>query len=127
MEMSYAVLSEDESDHENGYNLGRSRYAIVKEPWRSDELIIWLRMMDLLACGEKWGARNVAQQGNSRRARIHSSRWKHGVAVAGLPENCYNPNWLNSLDQIEREHLQAKPPHDMQFSEEEQRYVFRHP
>lgn len=124
MEMSYAVLSEDESDHENGTNLGRSRYAIVKEPWRSDELIIWLRTIDLLACGEKWAERNVAQQGNSRRLRAHSSRSKHSVAVAGLPKNCYNPDWLNTLDQVEREHLQVKPPFNMKFSDEEQRCVF---
>lgn len=54
------VLSEDESDHENGTNLRRGRYMIVKEPWRSNELIIWLRTMDLLACGEKWARRNIA-------------------------------------------------------------------
>lgn len=127
MEMSYAVLSDDESDHENGTNLGRSRYSIVKEPWRSDELIIWLRMMDLLACGEKWAGRNVAHQGNSRRFRAHSSRSKHGVPVAGLPKNCYNPDWLDALGHFEREHLQVGPPQDMRFSEEERRYVFRCP
>ena len=56
--MSHAVLSEDESDHEDGTNLGQSRYAIVKEAWRSDELIEWLRTIDLLACGEKWNRPN---------------------------------------------------------------------
>jgi hypothetical protein len=59
--MSDAVLSNDESDHENGMNLGRSRYAIVKEAWHSDGLIKWLRTIDLLAFGEKWDARNVAR------------------------------------------------------------------
>ena len=122
--MSYSALSEDESDHESGTNLGRSRYAIVKEAWRSDELVIWLRTMDLLACGEKWDGRNVAQQGNSRRLRIHSPRSKHGIAVAGLPKNCYNPDWLNALDRHERESLQIKPPQNMQFSEQERRFVF---
>jgi hypothetical protein len=122
--MSYVVLSDDESDHENGTDLGRSHYTIVKEPWRSNELIIWLRMMDLLACGEKWAGRDVAQQGNSRRLRVHSSHSKHGVAVAGLPKNCYNPDWLNTLSQFEREYLQVKPPYNMQFSEEEQRSLF---
>lgn len=121
--MTYAVLSEDESDHENGTRLGCSRYAIVKEEWRSDELVVWLRMMDLLACGEKWAGRQVAQPGNGKRRRFHSSLSKDGVAVAGLPENCYDPDWLNTLDQFEREQLQVKPPCNMQFSEEEQRYV----
>ncbi|KAH9068119.1 hypothetical protein EDB83DRAFT_2314650 [Lactarius deliciosus] len=111
-------------------NLRRSRiekrkktgcYAIVGEVWRSDELIKWLRMMDLLACGEKWDRRNVAQQGNSRRLHLHSSRSKDGVAVSGLPENCYNPDWLNSLKRYERELLDVQPPLDMQFSDEEQR------
>ncbi|KAH9022439.1 hypothetical protein EDB85DRAFT_1895253 [Lactarius pseudohatsudake] len=119
--MSHAVLSDDESDHENGTNLGQGRYAIVGEVWRSDELIKWLRLMDLLACGEKWDGRNVARQGNSRRLRLHSSRSKDGVAVSGLPENCYNPDWLNSLKRYERELLDVQPPLDMQFSDEERR------
>ena len=59
--MSHVVLSDDESDHENGTNLGRSCYAIVNEAWRSDELIKWLRTMDLLALGERWDGRHVAQ------------------------------------------------------------------
>lgn len=125
--MSHAVLSEDESDHENGHNLGRTRYAIVKEQWRSDDLIVWLRMMDLLAFGEKWAGRNVPQPGNCKRLRVHSSRSKDGVAVAGLPKNCYNPDWLDTLDQFAREDLQVKPPLDMRFSEEERRYVFHCP
>ncbi|KAH9016079.1 hypothetical protein EDB85DRAFT_1898380 [Lactarius pseudohatsudake] len=117
--MSHAVLSDDESDHENGTNLGQGHYAIVGEVWRSDELIKWLRLMDLLACGEKWDGRNVARQGNSRHLRLHSSRSKDGVAVSGLPENCYNPDWLNSLKRYERELLDVQPPLDMQFSDEE--------
>jgi hypothetical protein len=56
--MSHAVLSEDESDHEDGTNLGQSHYAIVKEAWCSDKLIKWLRTIDLLACGEKWNCPN---------------------------------------------------------------------
>ncbi len=59
--MLHTVLSDDESDHENGTNLGRSHYVIVKEAWCSDELIKWLRLIDLLACGEKWDGRNVAR------------------------------------------------------------------
>jgi len=51
--MLHTVLSDDESDHENGTNLGWSHYVIVKEAWCSDELIKWLRLIDLLACGEK--------------------------------------------------------------------------
>jgi hypothetical protein len=119
--MSHVVLSDDESDHENGGNLGQSRYVIVKEAWRSDELIVWLRMMDLLACGEKWDSRNVARQGNRRRLRVHSTRSKDGVAVSGLPENCYNPGWLKALQPYERKLLNVKPPMDMRFPEEERR------
>ena len=122
--MSHAVLSDDESDHESGTNLGQGRYAIVREAWRSNELIIWLRLIDLLACGEKWDGRNVARQGNSRRLRVHSSRLKDGVAMAGLPANCYDSHWLNSLKPHERELLNVQAPLDMQFSDEERRCVF---
>lgn len=117
--MSHTVLSDDESDHESGANLAQGRYAIVKEAWRSDTLIKWLRTIDLLACEEKWAGRNVARRGNARRLRVHSSRSKEGPAVAGLPENCYDSAWLGSLKDYERESLDVKPSMDMKFTEEE--------
>ena len=122
--ITHTALSDDESDHENGSNLGRSRYAIVKEEWRSDEFIIWLRTIDLLACGEKWRGRFVAPVGNSRRLRGHSTRSKPGEAVKGLPENCYNPNWLKSLNSLDRSLLDVKPAFDMKFTSTEQSCVF---
>jgi hypothetical protein len=122
--MSHKALSDDESDHDSGTNFGRSRYSIVKEVWRSDELCKWLRMIDLLGFGEKWEGRPVAQRGNNRRFRIHSDRSKDGVAVAGLPENCYDPSWLSSLKACERKLLKVKPPLDMTFSENERLCVF---
>lgn len=125
-EMTQAVLSEDESDHEQGAHLGQSRYSIVNEAWRSEELVIWLRTMDLLACGEKWNGRHVARQGNSRRLRMHSSRTKDGTAVSGLPENCYNLEWLHSLKRYQREELDIQPPVDLTFEEEEKRYALLH-
>jgi hypothetical protein len=123
-EMSHTVLSDDESDHDGGTNLGRSRYAIVNEVWRSDELCKWLRTIDLLGFGEKWDGRQVARRGNSRRIRIHSNRSKDGTAVAGLPQNFYDPGWLSSLKEYERKLLKVKPPLDLTFSETEQLCVF---
>jgi hypothetical protein len=122
--MTHKALSDDESDHESGSNLGQSRYAIVKEEWRSDKLIIWLRMIDLLACGEKWRVRLVAPVGNGRRLRVHSTRSKPGNAVIGLPENCYNPNWLKSLNSLERKLLNIKPAIDMTFTSKERSCAF---
>jgi len=52
--LTEVLVSGDKSDHENGMNPGHSLYAIVKEAWHSDKLIKWLRMIDLLAYGEKW-------------------------------------------------------------------------
>jgi hypothetical protein len=125
--MTHKALSDDESDHESGSNLGQSRYAIVKEDWRSDELIIWLRMIDLLACGEKWRVRLVAPVGNGRRLRVHSSRSKPGNAVIGLPENCYNSNWLKSLNSLERKLLNIKPAIDMTFTSKERSCALLYP
>ena len=65
--MMHAVLSNNKSDHQGGTNVGHSHYIIVQEEWHLDELMKWLRMIDLLACGEKWDGRNVARQGNGRR------------------------------------------------------------
>ena len=42
----------------------------------------------------------------------------------GLPENCYNPDWLSSLDQGDWNALDMKLALDMQFPEEEWQYVF---
>jgi hypothetical protein len=123
-EMSGAVLSDDESDHEQGTRLGQSHYVIVNEAWRSKELAVWLRTIDLLACGEKWGGHNVARQGNSRRIRRHSTRSKGGIAISGLPENCYDSEWLNSLQCYQRDKLDVQPPVDLTFSDEEKRYDF---
>lgn len=122
--MSHKVLSDDESDHENGTNLGRPCYSIVQEAWRSEELIKWLRTIDLLSLGEKWDGRLMAQRGNGRRFRVHSNRSKDGEAVFGLPENCYDSGWLSSLKEYERNSLQVKPPLDLTFSEQERSYVF---
>lgn len=127
--MTYTVLSDDESDHENGTNLGQRRYAIVQEGWRSEGLIKWLRMIDLLACGEKWDGRNVARQGNDKRLRVVSTRSKDGEsgyavsALSGLPENCYDPTWLKKLKHYERKRLDVKPSIDMTFTEEERACV----
>jgi hypothetical protein len=118
--MSHAVLSDDESDHESGTNLGWGRYAIIKEAWCSNELIIWLRLIDLLACGEKWDGCSVTQQGNSRCLWVHSSHLKDGVAVRGLPENCYDSHWLDPLKPYERELLDVQLPLNMEFTDKEQ-------
>jgi hypothetical protein len=123
-QMSCVVLSDDESDDESGTNLGQGCYTIVREAWHSNELIIWLRLINLLACGEKWDGHNVARQGNSRRLRVHSSHLKDGVAVAGLPTNCYDSHWLNSLKPHERELLNVQAPLVMQFSDKEQQCTF---
>ena len=123
--MTFTVLSDDESDHENGNNVGRSRYIIVQEEWRSDELIIWLRTIDLLTCGEKWDGRNVARPGNNKRVRVMSTRSKDGEAVHGLPENCYDPDWLEGLRSYERKHLKVRPAIDMTFTEDERACAFQ--
>ncbi|KAF8271798.1 hypothetical protein EI94DRAFT_1697819 [Lactarius quietus] len=65
------------------------------------------QMMDLLVCGEKWDGRHAAWQGNN------------GIAVLGLPENCYNLEWLNSLKYYQTDKLDIQPPADLTFSEEE--------
>jgi hypothetical protein len=125
-DMTHEVLSDDESDHEQGTHLGQSRYLIVNEEWRSEQLMVWLRMMDLLACGEKWDGRHVARQGNSRRIRTHSSRSKDGVAVAGLPENCYDSEWLDSLERYRRDKLDVQPPINLAFLDKEKQCAVLH-
>ena len=123
--MTFTVLSDDESDHENGTNVGQSCYAIVQEEWRFDKLIKWLRMIDLFACGEKWDGRYVARPGNCKRLHVISTCSKDGKAVHELPENCYNSSWLEALTCYEREDLKVRPAIDMTFTEDEQACVFQ--
>jgi len=120
----HTALSDNESNHENGSNLGWSCYAIVKEEWCSDEFIIWLCMIDLLACGEKWRGCFVAPVGNSRHLCVHSTCSKPGKAIKGLPENCYNPNWLKSLNSLDHSLLDVKPAFNMKPTSTEQLCVF---
>ena len=123
--MTFTVLSDDESDHKDGTNVGQRRYAIVQEEWRSDELIKWLRMIDLFACGEKWDGRHVARPGNCKRLHVVSTRSKDGKAVHELPENCYNSSWLETLNRYERKDLKVRPALDMTFTEDEQVCAFQ--
>jgi len=122
--ITHTALSDDKSNHENGSNLGWSRYMIVKEEWCSDEFIIWLHMIDLLACGEKWRGCFVAPVGNSRCLCVHSTCSKPGEAIKGLPENCYNPNWLKSLNSLNHSLLDIKPAFNMKFTLTEQSCIF---
>jgi len=122
--MMHKALSDDKSDHESGSNLGQSRYAIIKEEWRSEELIIWLRMIDLLACSEKWRMHLVAPVGNGRHLHVHSTCSKPGNTIIGLPENCYNPNWLKSLNSLERKLLNIKLAINMTFTSTERSCTF---
>jgi hypothetical protein len=39
--------------------------------------------------------------------------------VEGLPENCYDSCWLDSLKPHERELLDVQPPLNMEFTDEE--------
>ncbi|KAH9019450.1 hypothetical protein EDB85DRAFT_1896653 [Lactarius pseudohatsudake] len=114
-EMSRSALSNDKSDQEQGTHGGQSCYSIVNESWRSKELVVWLRTIDLFTCGEKWGGQNIAWQGNSRRIRLHSTRSKDGIAISRLPENCYDVKWLNSLKRYQRDKLDVQPPVDLAF------------
>jgi hypothetical protein len=125
--MTHTVLSDKESDHENGTNIGQSHYVIVQEEWRLDKLVKWLQMIDLLACGQKWDGHNVARQGNGKCLHAVStpSCSKGGVAVSGLPENCYNPSWLENLKDYERKHLNVTPAINMRFTEEERACAFQ--
>ena len=123
--MTYAVLSEDESDHKNGTNLGWSHYAIIQEEWCLDKLIKWLWTIDLLACGEKWDGCHVARQGNPKCLYVVSTCSKDSVALYGLPKNCYNPGWLKPLKDYKRKQLKVMLEIDMTFTEEEHACIFQ--
>ena len=120
----HTALSNDESNHKNGSNFRQGCYVIIKEEWHSDEFIIWLHMMDLLACGEKWRGHFVASIGNSRHLHIYSTHSKPGEAIQGLPANCYNHNWLKSLNSLDCDLLSVKLVLNLKFTSTEQSCIF---
>ena len=66
----------------------------------------------------------MAPVGNSRHLHIYSTHSKPGKAIQGLPVNCYNHNWLKSLNSLDCNLLSVKLVLNLKFTSTEQSCIF---
>lgn len=108
-------MSSDESDGPTSrYSTGthhrtyRIRLRLDRPQWLTNVL----RMLDSLHY-ERRQARSRSggsTQGSPTRLRIEGDRLSQSIAVRGLPENFYDPVWLQALGPEQRYELAVKDP-----------------
>ncbi|KDQ15976.1 hypothetical protein BOTBODRAFT_278366 [Botryobasidium botryosum FD-172 SS1] len=118
-------MSSDESELEEG--TARKRYYIITPGWRHPSLINFLRALDLVYMLTRINDLGNVGKGNLPHERIPTDSIRpapgiHGGenatgAVKGLPWNCYNPDWLEQLDEGQIYSLAIQ---------EDEEYDFRH-
>ncbi|KAI0055796.1 hypothetical protein BV25DRAFT_1921530 [Artomyces pyxidatus] len=108
-------MSDDESDHQGSRRGGIRRYDIVASAWRSPELSLWLRIIDLLYIHTKFRDTDTAAPGNWVRIRNPSNRIQQGTPVSGLSRNFYNPTWLANLSLSVQAELNIQPNADFRI------------
>ncbi len=96
-------MSEDESDLENGRRTGTRVYHVKTLFWRAKtpEFLAFLEILDMLYMSTKYKVDGTPKAGNWPRVRVRDGkdpRYK-STAVAGLPENFYDAEYLTQLKQ----------------------------
>ena len=112
-------MSDDEDAHEDGMRV----YEPGIPHWRSREITLYLRILDLLHLSTKFNAFNIASPGNWPRIRTPSQRTADRSPVALLPQNFYEPVWLETLTKEQTDALQMRPAIPFTHSEKELRSV----
>lgn len=96
-------MSEDESDHENGTRTGTRIYHVKTLFWRAKtpEFLAFLEILDMLYMSTKFKVDGTPRSGNWPRVRVRDGKSPEykSTAVAGLPENFYDADYLARLKQ----------------------------
>lgn len=96
-------MSEDESDHENGTRTGTRAYHVKALFWRAKtrEFQAFLEILDMLYMSTKFKVDGTPKAGNWPRVRVRDGKDPQykATAVAGLPENFYDADYLARLRQ----------------------------
>lgn len=109
--MPLEAMSGDESAHENGD-------AITNLKWRNPNVTEWFRTLDALHISTRFALNDRPLPGQFPHRRISSNRREViDKPPEGLPLNFYDPVWLNTLDEEDRQQLQATPPIDLTVSD----------
>lgn len=113
-------MSDDESDHETGNQTGNRGYKVTTVWWRSksQQLLGFLELLDLLYMSTKFWLDGTPQGGNWPRVRVRQEKEPQYMLdpVAGLPENMYDEVWLQELkrhDPSALDDLMIKPAIDL--------------
>ena len=114
-QMGKEGMSDDEDAHEDGMRV----YESGIPHWRSDEITIYLRILDLLHLSTKFDLFGTAAPGNWPRVRVPSQRVVEKRPVGRLPKNFYNQAWLQTLTAKQQEELDMSPSVRFEHSEED--------
>lgn len=103
------VTSDDDSDHgEHGITGG---YLVREVTWRSVEFDRLLMDIDSLALLLRYNEEGVRGRGAIGRVRYRiagfADRRERNIPFT-LPRNCYDGNWVSSLDMETREELESQ-------------------
>jgi hypothetical protein len=103
---------------------GGSRVALTEQlQWRSPELVQVFRALDYVYIGKKITADGNFTTRVLPRDRVTGELLSTRSPVKGLPANCYNPGWLRTLSQEEKDDLHMLGNVDLNVSHELQRSV----
>lgn len=93
------ITSDDETDHGEGYDSGG--YLVLVVFWRSDEFNRFIMNIDDLSVLHRYKPNKVRGPGAAGRLRIRIACFGGGSTSEipfDLPRNCYNSEWVDSLD-----------------------------
>ena len=105
-------MSSDESSNED-LNSSRKACFIKLVPWRNEELIPYLQLIDNdFNRLNRYGNRKPGNPFRDR-VRVRGMKTSERPAIAGLPKNFYDKTWYANLSNNDIRFLQAKP--DLRF------------
>jgi hypothetical protein len=103
-------MGSDESNFEGDH----PRYSILRKPWRSTTVTLWLRDIDAVHLEMHTAVTGHATRGNwpHPHHNLEGSVSTH-PPVKNLPLNFYDHDWLSGLEPEELEEMDIKDRYDL--------------
>jgi hypothetical protein len=111
-----------QSDDEEALRNGLPIALTERMPWRSPQLTRALRMLDFAQLGTKIGPGGHLRATAFALHRVTGTGVSARSPVIGLPRNCYDQNWLNTLDTRAVNRLKMRKAFDLSISPGLQRF-----
>lgn len=120
-------FSDDECDHHrrNIHRGDNRQYIRIRPIWRAPEISDWLAVIDRVYISLRFNPDGSATRGNWVRLRLESTGLvdKNAQPVIGLPENFYDPIWLQKLTPKQQRKLKMKAIVDLKHNDDILEYV----